>query len=683
MSETQNEQTPFQERKIDIAIKIFKKLWRFFYERAVTVKDKLLEKSRDSESFLFWYKKAWQEAFSFSGRSGRASIVAFLLGNGLVLSVLAFILLFFRMTSTPVWILFFICCCAFIVLYVRRFHDRGHNAIFAFVPLFFFIALIPYGIFQVIADTLQTQSFVSWDLLFQKSGVGAIIAYEFFVVLCLWVIFMCLPSKKDNKYGEMPEQSDDRFLFKAEMLVIIVFSVLGAYYALLFVRNYARLKSVNAINTVDSFFQEQNTDSKSASKTFFGSTALSNTPENEKAIIKADEVTPKTSSETKTKVEIKENQKPKQKAQAKTEQKTVTEAKPVLQKTATQSIVSTAKQTPTDVNQKDVRAKTIKETSIKWTPFAVREFNPFPLVVTEHDFDSEGRGDSLMDVLLSVFSKDGENNEFLEQDVVMQEIIPLDTLPKTLKKGSAKITQEKSEDSSKTKAGKKSFTDFIEHLFISKDTPLYKKKIIVQNPNKFKRNFVSNPFLTKSKEAFESDPEQLKKAKQPPVQEQKTLDNSQQSEKLPASVAKTDTGVTNTPVSSENKDLKKDVSKKTFAKEIVSSQKKNLDKQKKSDDSNTQTKLDKQELLLQESTKIAESNLILHTLYQLAMQSVEKPQATTQSFGITIPVTMTYMGAENGYIVFVLNKKELKPYLEKQGIRCLLDQCSFDSNELF
>ena len=154
-----------------------------------------------------YYKLCLKKYIQFSGRASRSEYWWFWLFNFLISFVLGFFSGFFGYSNPSLGSFFYWLSNIYslavllpsLAVYVRRYHDIGKSAWFAFTGVFiligyFIISLIwlsrfaPEEIYSVLLPYLGTSSLVS------------------LIVGIIWgVIFPCLPSqKRTNKYGPQP-----------------------------------------------------------------------------------------------------------------------------------------------------------------------------------------------------------------------------------------------------------------------------------------------------------------------------------------------------------------------------------------------------------------------------------------------------------------------------------------------
>ncbi len=148
--------------------------------------------SRKVMPMMTAYRRYWQKSFVWSGRANRPEywwpvLVNFFINIGItivssIVPFMAFLALLFGLAT------FF----PGLAVYVRRFHDRGKSAWFAFVPLW---AVLGFLLLVSMTDTLST-----------ASGLGSVVmilgGLVITVISLVWFVFLCLPGNVgDNRYG--------------------------------------------------------------------------------------------------------------------------------------------------------------------------------------------------------------------------------------------------------------------------------------------------------------------------------------------------------------------------------------------------------------------------------------------------------------------------------------------------
>lgn len=149
------------------------------------------------------YKSYWQHSFKWKGRATRAEYWWPQLANFLIAVGLSFVAGFVPVLA----LLYFVFCVAIIFpglsVMVRRYHDLGHSAWFAFVPQFLVLALGVVAIGHLgIAYLQQGQEVVALKntmVVFYTIG-----AFALAIVGVVWgIVFPCLRGQnKANKYGD-------------------------------------------------------------------------------------------------------------------------------------------------------------------------------------------------------------------------------------------------------------------------------------------------------------------------------------------------------------------------------------------------------------------------------------------------------------------------------------------------
>ena len=142
------------------------------------------------------YKSYWKKSFVWSGRATRAEYWWPVLVNWLISLALSF---FGNVVLGLVYMAFSIAnIFPSLAVLVRRFHDLGKSAWFAFAPLFLMIIV---GVF---AGYSTATAYLNGGAPSQGTGIVFVITgLVWFVVGITWLVFLCMPGQKTaNRYGD-------------------------------------------------------------------------------------------------------------------------------------------------------------------------------------------------------------------------------------------------------------------------------------------------------------------------------------------------------------------------------------------------------------------------------------------------------------------------------------------------
>ena len=166
--------------------------------------------SQNQKSGWEHYKTCWKKYVQFSGRATRSEYWYFYLFNFLVGLVLGFLSGFLGFFSPALAFPFNACYWLYTIavllpswaVFVRRFHDIGKSAWFAFTGLFFslgWLLLTVLLFLGVLSGSIDMPDAAG-------AGYAIISALILFVVSIVWyIVFPCLPSQEGtNKYGPQP-----------------------------------------------------------------------------------------------------------------------------------------------------------------------------------------------------------------------------------------------------------------------------------------------------------------------------------------------------------------------------------------------------------------------------------------------------------------------------------------------
>ena len=151
------------------------------------------------------YKSFWKNTFRWRTRATRAEYFWPLFIN----TIIGFLLNFWAgFTQSSLFMIAYILFCILILLpnlsvYVRRFHDIGHTAKFALLPIFFALSLALIAIsFQGIDYAIRPAELPKFLLMLRSfifvAGGFILMSFGFF-----WWAFLIFPSQmKTNKWGD-------------------------------------------------------------------------------------------------------------------------------------------------------------------------------------------------------------------------------------------------------------------------------------------------------------------------------------------------------------------------------------------------------------------------------------------------------------------------------------------------
>ena len=157
---------------------------------------------------LGYYKLCWKKYIQFSGRASRSEYWWFYLFNFLVGFALGFcsgfLGFFYPALAIPFNACYWIYTLAVLLpswaVFVRRYHDIGKSAWFAFTGLFIFLGWLILTVLLVIAALSGSVSDSLAGMYFVISGLGLCV-----VSIVWYIVFPCIPSQEgSNKYGPQP-----------------------------------------------------------------------------------------------------------------------------------------------------------------------------------------------------------------------------------------------------------------------------------------------------------------------------------------------------------------------------------------------------------------------------------------------------------------------------------------------
>ena len=138
------------------------------------------------------YIDYWKYSFKWKGRANRPEYWWPFLINLIFALILGFLGAFIPVINLLSSIFSLATIFPTYAVYVRRFHDRGKNAWFAFVPTFVALISIPLSVYMFFTAAQSGGS------LF----LPVIPVIFLLVISIIWFVFLCLPGdKKANKYG--------------------------------------------------------------------------------------------------------------------------------------------------------------------------------------------------------------------------------------------------------------------------------------------------------------------------------------------------------------------------------------------------------------------------------------------------------------------------------------------------
>lgn len=222
-------------------------------ESAVSVQQP--EQPAPSKGFWEWYMTSWKKTFSYAGRASRTEFFTFYLVNFFISFVLGFLSASLFPPELPSYIIktpFYVFAIAVflpsLAVYVRRFHDMGKSAWYAFTPYWLFAGLtVLVTIGAAVYSYLTTPSAVATLLV---SGLFTLVTVIFLLSFLTWFVFLFLKGDPiPNQYGDVPEAPTKGVKIILFVLGVIWITLYAALIALTLLAWKDIMNSPNLLNS--------------------------------------------------------------------------------------------------------------------------------------------------------------------------------------------------------------------------------------------------------------------------------------------------------------------------------------------------------------------------------------------------------------------------------------------------